>query len=165
MPNANDACATNSTSCEASILKENVEIRAQLELQTCKYGKLEESHEKLSSSNDDLLASYACLKLAHEAITTKVTSCEPHVDNSTTLTKNAILPCASPSSSSTKNVGTSCDELLALPCCSNNDASTSSSTCVVTNHVEKRGELKAQATSMKKGLEKTKLMMSSRIKC
>ena len=76
------------------------------------------------------------------------------MDNSTNLTKNAILPCASPSSSSTKNVGTSCDELLALPCCSNNDASTSSSTCVVTNHVEKRGELKAQATSMKKGLEK-----------
>ena len=87
MPNANDACATNSTSCEASILKENVELRAQLELLTSKYGKLEESHEKLSSSNDDLLASYASLKLSHEAITTKVTSCEPHVDNSTTLTK------------------------------------------------------------------------------
>ena len=41
-----------------------------------------------------------------------------------------------------------------MPCCSNNDASTFSSTCVVTNHVEKRGELKAQATSLKKGLEK-----------
>ena len=135
-------------------MKENVELRAQLELLTSKYEKLEESHEKLSSSNDDLLASYASLKLAHEAITTKVTSSEPHVDNSTTLTKNAILPCASPSSSSTKNVGTSCDELLSLPCCSNNDASTSSSTCVVTNHVEKRKELKAQATSLKKDLEK-----------
>ena len=47
---------------------------------------------------------------------------------------NAILPCASPISSSTRNVGTSCDELLALPCCSNNDAYTSSSTSVVTNH-------------------------------
>jgi hypothetical protein len=34
------ACATNSTSCEASILKENVELRAQLELLTSKYGKL-----------------------------------------------------------------------------------------------------------------------------
>ena len=111
MPNANNACATNSTSCEASILKENVELRAQLELLTSKYRKLKESHEKLSSSNDALLASYASLKLAYEAITTKVISCEPHVDNSTTSTKNAILPCASPSSSSTKNVGTSCDEL------------------------------------------------------
>jgi hypothetical protein len=30
----NDACATNSISSEASILKENVELRAQLELQT-----------------------------------------------------------------------------------------------------------------------------------
>jgi len=49
----NDACATNSTSCEASILKENVELRAQLDLLTSKYGKLEESHEKLSSSNDN----------------------------------------------------------------------------------------------------------------
>ena len=61
IPNVNDACATNSTSCEASILKENVELRTQLELLTSKYGKLEESHEKLSSSNDDLLASHARL--------------------------------------------------------------------------------------------------------
>ena len=106
-------------------------------------------------SNDDLLASYACLKLAHEAITTKVTSSDPHVDISTTLINNAILPCASPRSSSTHNVGTYFDELLSMPCCSNNDASTSSSTCVVTNHVEERNELKAQATSLKKGLEKS----------
>ena len=154
IPNVDDACATNSISCEASMSKENVELRAQLELLTSKYekleasheklsssnddllasyGKLEENHEKLSSSNDELLASYTCLKLAHETITTKVTSSEPHVDNSTTSTKNATLPCASPSSSSTKDVGTSCDELLALPCCSNNDASTSSSSCVVTD--------------------------------
>ena len=121
---------------------------------TSKYGKLVESREKLSSSNDDLLASHACLKLAHEAITTKVTCSEPHVDNGTTSSKNSTLPCASPRNSSTHNVGTSCDELLSMPCCSNNDASTSSSTCVVTNHVEKRGELKAQATSLKKGLER-----------
>ena len=32
----NDACATNSTSCEASTLKENVELRAKLELLTSK---------------------------------------------------------------------------------------------------------------------------------
>ena len=44
-----DACATNSISCEASILKENVELSAQLELLANNYGKLEESHEKLSS--------------------------------------------------------------------------------------------------------------------
>ena len=127
IPNTNDACATNSISCEASTLKENVELRAQLELLTSKYekleasheklsssndnllasyGKLEENHEKLSSSNDELLASYACLKLAHEAITTKVTSCEPHVDKGTTLSTNAILPCASPSSSSTDRKST-----------------------------------------------------------
>jgi hypothetical protein len=60
--NDNDAFSTNSTSCEASILKENVELRAQLELLISKYGKLEESHEKLSSSNEDLLVSHARLK-------------------------------------------------------------------------------------------------------
>ena len=38
---SDDACASNSISCEASILKENVELRAQLELLTSKYGKLE----------------------------------------------------------------------------------------------------------------------------
>ena len=74
-----------------STLKENVELRAQLELLTSKYGELEESHEKLSSSNDDLLASYASLKLDHEAITTKVTSCESHVDNGTISTRIGIL--------------------------------------------------------------------------
>ena len=36
-----DACTTNSISCEASILKENVELRAQLDLLTSNYGKLE----------------------------------------------------------------------------------------------------------------------------
>jgi hypothetical protein len=109
----NDACATNSISCEASILKENVELRAQLELLTSKYGKLEESHESLSSYNEDLLVSHARLKLAHEAISTKVTSCEPHVDICTNY-QNVILPCASPSNSSAHNIATSCDELLVL---------------------------------------------------
>src|SRR5664279_2265113 len=154
MANINDACATNSTSCEASTLKENVELRAQLEWLTSKYEFLEESHEKLSSSNEDLLASHARLKLAHEAISTKVTSCEPHVDNGTTSTLNAILPRASPSNSSTHNVSTSCDELLSMPCFSSYDTSTSSSSCVDTNHVEEIKELKAQVTSLKIDLEK-----------
>ena len=78
----NDACSTNSISCEVSIFKENVELRAQLELLANNYGKLEESHEKLSSSHEDLLVSHDKLKLAHEAILTKVTSCESHVDGS-----------------------------------------------------------------------------------
>ncbi|KAK1653947.1 hypothetical protein QYE76_071752 [Lolium multiflorum] len=103
-----DACATNSTSCEASILKENVELRAQLELLTSNYGKLEENHGKLSSSHEDLLASHDRLKLAHEAIISKATPC-----------------------------------------------STSSSTCVVTNHVEEIKELKAQVTSLKTDLVKS----------
>ena len=33
-----DACATNSITCEASILKENVELQAQLELLSSNYG-------------------------------------------------------------------------------------------------------------------------------
>ena len=45
IPNVNDACATNSISCEASMSKENVELRAQLESLTSKYRKLEESHK------------------------------------------------------------------------------------------------------------------------
>src|SRR4051812_3357380 len=146
-----DACATNSISCEASILKENVELKSQLELLTSKYGKLEENHEKLSSSHDDLLVSHNVLKLAHEA---KVSKLVPHADISTNSTQYAILPCASPCNSSTHNVPTPCDELLSLPCCSNNEAYTSSSTCFVTNHVEEIKELKAQVTSLKKDLEK-----------
>jgi hypothetical protein len=45
---SDDTCATNSTSCEASILKENVELRTQLALLTSNYGKLEKSHGNLS---------------------------------------------------------------------------------------------------------------------
>ena len=40
----NDAYTTNPILCEASILKENVELSAQLDLLTSNYGKLEESH-------------------------------------------------------------------------------------------------------------------------
>ena len=149
-----DACATNSTSCEASILKENVELRAQLDLLTSKYRKLEESHEKLLGSHDDLLMSYDGLKLAHEASITKVISCEPHLDISTISTQNAILPCASPCNPSSHNIDTTYVGLLALPYCSNNEASTSSSTCISTNHVEEIKETKAQVSSLKKDLEK-----------
>jgi hypothetical protein len=41
-----------------------------------------------------------------------------------------------------------------MPCCSNNQASTSSSTCITTNLVEEIKELKAQVTSLEKDLEK-----------
>ena len=84
----------------------------------------------------------------------KVTSCEPHVVTSTISTINAKLPCARPSNSSTHIIAKSCDELLSLPCYSINEASTSSSTCVVTNHVEEIKELKAQVTSLKNDLAK-----------
>jgi hypothetical protein len=84
----------------------------------------------------------------------KVTSSEPHVDISTS-SQNSILLCASPSNSSTHIIATSCDELLSLPCCSINEASTFYSTCVVTNHVEEIKELKAQVTSLKKDFVKS----------
>jgi hypothetical protein len=148
-----NANATNSISCEASILKENVELKAQLELLTSKYGDLE-GYDELLSSYESLLISHDRLKLVHEVSITKVTSCEPRVDISTS-SKNDLLSCASPSNSSKHNISTSCDELLSLPCCSTNDASTSSSTCVDTNHVEEINELKAQVTSLKKDLEKS----------
>src|SRR3990170_2613937 len=117
----NDACDTNSILCEASMLKQNVELRTQLDLLTSNYGKLEESHKKLSGTHEDLLISHDGLKLAHEAMFTKVKSCESHVDISTSSTRNALLPCASPCNSSLHDIGTSCDELLTIPCCSNNE--------------------------------------------
>ena len=94
------------------------------------------------------------LKLAHEVISTKVTSCESHVVTSTISTQNDILPCASPSNSSTHIIDKFCDELCSLPCCSKNEASTSSSTCAITNHVEEIKKLKAQVTCLKKDLVK-----------
>ena len=79
---------------------------------------------------------YARLKLAHEAIVSKVTSCEPHVDKGTNSTKNAILPCACPSNSFTHTCAKTCNDLLSLTCYSNNEKSIFSSIFVNTNHVE-----------------------------
>jgi hypothetical protein len=123
-------------------------------LLTRKYRELKESYEKLLSSHKSTLISYEELKLAHEVSITKVTYCEPHVKISTTHTQNVVLPCASPSDSSRYNIATSCDELVDLTCCSNNKSSTSSSTCITTNLVEKIKELKAQVSSLEKDLEK-----------
>ncbi|KAE8770702.1 hypothetical protein D1007_57505 [Hordeum vulgare] len=156
-----DTCTSNPISFEVSTLKENVELRAQLDLLTSNYGKLEENHVMLTSSHADLLTSHNVQKLAHEAIITKVTSSEPHVDNGTTSSQSTIFPCASPRNSSTHNVATSCDELLSLPCCSNIEAYTSSSTCIDTNRAEEIEELKAQVTSLKKDLEQCHEGMST----
>ena len=68
----------------------------------------------LTSSHEDLLVSHNELKLAHEAITTKVTSSEPHVDIRTTSSQNAILPCASPRNSSIHNVALTMKLILPL---------------------------------------------------
>src|SRR3954471_9302444 len=46
---------------------------------------------QLSSSHEDLQVSHGRLKLAHEAIVSKVTSSGPHVDISTTSTPNVRL--------------------------------------------------------------------------
>ncbi|KAE8799180.1 hypothetical protein D1007_25463 [Hordeum vulgare] len=86
-----DTCTSNSTSFEVSTLKENIELRAQLDLLTSNYGKLEENHVMLTSSHADLLTSNNVIKLAHEAIITKVTSSEPHVDNGTTSSQILAL--------------------------------------------------------------------------
>ncbi|KAE8806155.1 hypothetical protein D1007_17574 [Hordeum vulgare] len=79
-----DTCTSNPIYFEVSTLKENVELRTQLDLLTSNYGKLEENYVMLTSSHADLLTSHNVQKLAHEAIITKVTSSEPHVDNGTT---------------------------------------------------------------------------------
>ncbi|KAE8811831.1 hypothetical protein D1007_11245 [Hordeum vulgare] len=96
-----DTCASNSTSFEASTLKENVELCSQLDLLTNNYGKLEESHENLVSTHEDLLISHNELKLALKTMAIKVKSCESYVDISTS-TINALLPCANPSTADSK---------------------------------------------------------------
>lgn len=75
------------------------------------------------------------------------------MDIGTISTQNALWTCASPSDSSRHIIANYCDEFLSLPCCSNNEASTSSSTFVDTNLVEKNKQLKAQVTILKKYLE------------
>ena len=58
------------------------------------------------------------------------------------------------SNSSSHAIAIPCNELDFMPCFPNNEASTSSSTCVDTNHVEENKELKAQFSCLKNDLEK-----------
>ena len=52
-------------------------------------------------------------------------------------------------------VGTSCDELVSLACCSNNEVSTYSNIFIDGNLVEEIKKVKAQVTYLKKILEKS----------
>jgi hypothetical protein len=65
----------------------------------------------------------------------KVTSCEYHVDITPT-SQNSFLTFATNCNSSSHIIAISYDELLFMPCCSNNEASISFNMCVVTNHVQ-----------------------------
>jgi hypothetical protein len=105
---------------------------------------------KKISSSGDLLVSHDRLRLYNEAITTKVTSCEPHV-NISTITQSAIFPCASPSNASTHNISTSCDELYCMPCCSNKKLlRTQLLVLVLTIYVQESKELNSKVTSLTK---------------
>jgi hypothetical protein len=63
-------------------------------------------------SHGDLLISYNRVMLAHVSSITKVTSYEPHLNISTTSTKNAIFPCVSPNNSCRDTIAISCMNYL-----------------------------------------------------
>ena len=71
------ANATNSIACVASLEKENQMLKAQVENLTSEHVALQGTHLEDEKSYEMLVDSHVSLQVAHEIVTTSVTSYQP----------------------------------------------------------------------------------------
>ncbi|TVT97828.1 hypothetical protein EJB05_56901, partial [Eragrostis curvula] len=109
-----NACATNSFLCVASLQQENCNLKAQLGMLTSKQVNLQKSHEKLLCSHEHLIESHAMLEISHEVILTMVKSYQSHTCNCTSTQMSIDLSCANICCSQVKS---SCDEHIIVETC------------------------------------------------
>ncbi|TVT98144.1 hypothetical protein EJB05_56576, partial [Eragrostis curvula] len=109
-----NACATNSSLCVASLQQENCNLKAQLGVLTSKQVNLQKSHEELLCSHEDLIESHAMLEISHEVTLTVVKSYPPHTCNCTSTQMSIDLSCANISCCQAKP---SCDEHIIVETC------------------------------------------------
>ena len=104
------------------------------------------AHEELSVAHDNLVQDHAFLtnKLSNEEIKTSESSSHGLNDKS----HNVANPC----DVGKKNVSTSCDELLAMPCSSYIEACSTSLSCE-TNLLKENNELKHEVKNLSNKLE------------
>jgi hypothetical protein len=77
------ACATNVSSCVDPLEKENANIKAQLEVLTRKYVKMQKDYEMLKCSHKDLQDAHVMLQVSHEVVITSVKHFQPHIQECT----------------------------------------------------------------------------------
>jgi predicted nuclease with TOPRIM domain len=71
------ACATNVSSCVDPLVKENANLKTQLEVLTSKHVKLQKDHEVLKCSHDNLQDEHAMLQVSHEVVVTSIRHFQP----------------------------------------------------------------------------------------
>jgi hypothetical protein len=103
------------------------------------------AHEELSVAHDNLVQDHAFLtkELSNEKSKTSESSSHGSIDQS-----HVTNPC----DVGKKNVSTSCDELLAMPCSSQVDACSTSMSCE-TNFLKENNELKNKVKNLSNKLE------------
>jgi hypothetical protein len=112
-------CATNSSTCVASLEQEEKVLSEKLEKLTSEHMALQARHKELECSHEMLVESYTRLEIAHEVVLSSVTSTQPlshtctcsHVNIELSGTK---LCCSQASQSSIEHVFVeTCDDLIA----------------------------------------------------
>jgi cell division protein FtsB len=112
------ACATNLSTCVASLEQEKQVLNDRLEKLTIEDMALQDCQKELECSHENLVESYICLEIADEVVLSLVTSTQPLTHTYTCSHVNVELSCAKPccsqaSQSSTKHVFVEyCDDLI-----------------------------------------------------
>jgi predicted nuclease with TOPRIM domain len=71
------ACATNPSTCVASLEQEKKVLNEKLEKLTSEHMTLQARHKELECTHEMLVESYTCLEVAHEVVLSSVKSTQP----------------------------------------------------------------------------------------
>ncbi|KAG0532940.1 hypothetical protein BDA96_04G148600 [Sorghum bicolor] len=144
----NELAKTNKLKNENSFLKTTCEQQKHLlYVTTCSHEELKLVHEELCVTHDNLVKDHACLtkKISNEEIKTSESSSLGSNDQSHIITN----PC----DVGKKHVSTSCDDLLSMPCSSQLDICSTSTSCE-TNLLKENNELKNEVKNLSNKLER-----------
>jgi hypothetical protein len=113
------ACATNLSTCVASLEQEKKVLNDKLEKLTSEHMALQACYKELECSHENLVESHTCLEVAHEVVLSSVISTQPLSHTCTCSHVNIELSCTKPycsqaSQSSIEHVFVdTCDDLIA----------------------------------------------------